>query len=150
MLHLFLGPVRARQTVKCKSNADSDYHEANLALGDSSPLPDPVQYRQIVGALQYVTLSRPDVAYVVNKVCQFMHSPTENHWSTVKRILRYLKGTSAYCLRIHQNSGTSLHAYADSTFTNLNAFSDADWVGCPDDRRSTWGYAIYIGPNLIS
>nr|KAJ0210511.1 hypothetical protein LSAT_V11C400165950 [Lactuca sativa] len=112
---------------------------ANLALGDSSPLADSVQYRQIVGALQYVTLSRPDIAYVVNKVRQFMHTPTENHRSTVKLILRYLKGTSTYGLRIHQNSGTSLHAYTDSTFTNLNAFSDADWAGCPDDRRSTGG-----------
>lgn len=49
---------------------------ANLALGDSPPFHDPVQYRQLVGALQYVTLSRPDITYAVNKVCQFMHSPT--------------------------------------------------------------------------
>lgn len=123
---------------------------ANLALGDSPPLDDPVKYRQIVGALQYVTLSRPDITYAVNKVCQFMHSPTVNHWSTVKRILRYLKGTSTHGLLIQHHSGTTLHAYTDSAFNNLSAFSDADWAGCPDDRRSTGGYAIYIGSNLIS
>ncbi|KAD6118667.1 hypothetical protein E3N88_09938 [Mikania micrantha] len=59
---------------------------ANLSLGDSPPLADPVKYRQMVGALQYATLSRPDITFAVNKVCQFMHSPTENHWSAVKRV----------------------------------------------------------------
>lgn len=48
---------------------------ANLALGDSPPLDDPVQYQRIVGAFQYVTLSRPDITYAINKFCQFMHSP---------------------------------------------------------------------------
>ncbi|KAD3069268.1 hypothetical protein E3N88_37148 [Mikania micrantha] len=123
---------------------------ANLALGDSSPFNNPVQYRQIVGALQYVTLSRPDITYAVNKVCQFMHSPTENHWSAVKRILRYLQGTSDLGLLIQHTSGTVLHAYSDAAFRSLTAFSDADWAGCLDDRRSTGGFAIYLGSNLIS
>lgn len=79
-----------------------------------------------------------------------MHSPTENHWSTVKRILRYLKGTVTHGLLIQQHSAPVLHAYADSTYNTLSAFSDADWAGCPDDRRSTGGYAIYLGSNLVS
>ncbi|KAM0038591.1 putative RNA-directed DNA polymerase [Helianthus debilis subsp. tardiflorus] len=121
---------------------------ASLSLGDSSPFADPVKYRQMVGALQYVTLSRPDITYAVNKVCQFMHSPTENHWSAVKRILRYLHGTSNHGLLISSSSSSVLHAYTDAH--NLTAFSDSDWAGCPDDRRSTGGYAIYLGSNLIS
>jgi len=52
------------------------------------------EYRSIVGALQYVTLTRPDIAYAVNKVCQFMQSPMDEHWKAVKSILRYLRGTS--------------------------------------------------------
>ncbi|XP_035842850.1 uncharacterized mitochondrial protein AtMg00810-like [Helianthus annuus] len=123
---------------------------ANLALGDSPPFDNPAKYRQLVGGLQYATLSRPDIAYAVNKVCQFMHSPTENHWSAVKRILRYLKGSISHGLLIQQHSESALHAYADSTHPNLSAFSDADWAGCPDDRRSTGGYAIYLGSNLVS
>ncbi|KAJ0806767.1 putative RNA-directed DNA polymerase [Helianthus annuus] len=123
---------------------------ANLSLGDSPLFDNPVRYRQIVGALQYVTLSRPDITFAVNKVCQFMHSPTENHWSAVKRILRYLQGTSNYGLLITQASTSILHAYTDAHSPSLNAFSDADWAGCPDDRRSTGGYAIYLGSNLIS
>ncbi|GKC73852.1 uncharacterized mitochondrial protein-like protein [Tanacetum coccineum] len=122
----------------------------NLALGDSPLFEDPVRYRQIVGSLQYATLSRPDIAYAVNKVCQFLHSPTEKHWSAVKRILRYLKGTADFGLLVRQESGSILHAYTDSHSPYLNAFSDADWAGCPDDRRSTGGYAIYLGSNLVS
>lgn len=123
---------------------------ATLALGDSPPFENPVKYRQIVGALQYATLSRPDIAYAVNKVCQFMHSPTEDHWSAVKRILRYLQGTVDYGLLLKQNSSSTLHAYTDAHSPVLNAYSDADWAGCPDDRRSTGGYAIYLGSNLVS
>ena len=59
----------------------------------SQPFEDPQQYRSIVGALQYLTITRPELAFSVNKVCQFMHEPLEDHWKAVKRILRYLSGT---------------------------------------------------------
>ncbi|KAJ0753710.1 putative RNA-directed DNA polymerase [Helianthus annuus] len=122
-----------------------------LTLGDSQLLADPTKYRQIVGALQYASLSRPDITFAVNKVCQFMQTPTENHWSAVKRILRYLKGTSHFGLLIRHDSASTLHAFTDVNWnTTLRAFSDADWAGCPDDRRSTGGFAIYLGSNLIS
>ncbi|XP_071695972.1 uncharacterized mitochondrial protein AtMg00810-like [Rutidosis leptorrhynchoides] len=123
---------------------------AKLALGDSATFDNPVQYHQIVSALQYVTLSRPDIAFAVNKVCQYMHCPTINHCSAVKRILRYLQGTANYVLRLMHDSGTVLHAYTDSAYNSLTSFSDAGWAGCPDDRRSTGGYAIYLGSNLVS
>ncbi|KAJ9538822.1 hypothetical protein OSB04_031555 [Centaurea solstitialis] len=123
---------------------------ANLALGDNARLADPVKYRKIVGALQYVTLSHPDITFAVNKVCQFMHSPTKHHWSAVKQILCYLQGTADYGLRIMHDFGTNLHAYTDSAYDSLTGFSDSDWAGCPDDHRSTGGYAIYLGSNLVS
>lgn len=124
-----------------------------MALGDSQPFDNPVRYRQIVGALQYLTLTRPDIAFAVNKVCQFMHSPTQNHWSAVKRILRYLQGSLDHGLFIQRSSGSTLHAYTDAHHQHdrpLTAYSDADWAGCPDDRRSTGGFAIYLGSNLVS
>ncbi|XP_022006775.1 uncharacterized mitochondrial protein AtMg00810-like [Helianthus annuus] len=122
-----------------------------LLLDDSSPLVDPSRYTQTVGALHYVTLSRPDIAFAVNKVSQFMHAPIENHWAEVKRILRYLKGTLSLGLWIRHTSGYRLQAFTDSHWsTNLQAFSDSDWAGCPIDRRSMGGFAIYIGTNLIS
>ncbi|XP_019168829.1 PREDICTED: uncharacterized protein LOC109164734 [Ipomoea nil] len=100
---------------------------------------NPTQYRRIVGALQYLTITRPDLSYAVNRLCQFMHAPTEEHWGMVKRVLRYVKGTLSYGLRISPSASSDIHAYSDS-----------DWAGCPVDRKSTSGFAVYLGDNLIS
>jgi histone deacetylase 1/2 len=66
-----------------------------LSLMDGEVLgtEDSTNYRSIVGALQYLTLTRPDLAFLVNKVCQYLHAPTTAHWTAVKRILRYIRGT---------------------------------------------------------
>ncbi|XP_043720926.1 uncharacterized mitochondrial protein AtMg00810-like [Telopea speciosissima] len=100
---------------------------------------DPTLYRSVIGALQYATLTRLDITFAVNKVCQFMHQPTLDHWTSVKRILRYLKHTASHGILFQPQQSMQLSAY-----------SDADWVGCPDDRKSTGGYAIFHGTNLIS
>ncbi|GKA77945.1 putative RNA-directed DNA polymerase [Tanacetum coccineum] len=116
---------------------------SSLSLDDA--FSNPVKYRQVVGSLQYVTLSRPDIAFAVNKVCQFMHAPTEIHWYAVKRILRYLHGTVEHGMLIRRSSSSTLQAFTDVLWkgnpdTSLDAFSDADWAG----------FAIYLGSNLIS
>ncbi|BBG92487.1 transposable element gene, partial [Prunus dulcis] len=102
------------------------------------PLSDPTAYRSLVGALQYLTWTRPEIAFSVNQVCQHMHAPRTPHLSAVKRILRYLKGTPAHGLLLRKGN------------LNLTAYSDADWAGCPIDRRSTTGYCIFFGQNLVS
>lgn len=93
----------------------------------------------MVHALQYLTLTRPDLSFAVNKVCQFLHAPTTQHWSAVKRIIRYLKGTLTMGLKLRRSSSTL-----------ASAFSDADWAGCIDDRRSTGEFAVFFGINLVS
>ncbi|CAH9115485.1 unnamed protein product [Cuscuta epithymum] len=103
------------------------------------PMAEPNLYRSVVGALQYVTITRPEISYAVNRVCQFMHAPTDIHWQAVKRILRYLKGTIS----------TGLHL-RPCTDNRLVAFSDAGWASDIDDCRSQHGFAIYYGGNLIS
>nr|XP_019701511.1 uncharacterized protein LOC109504844 [Elaeis guineensis] len=106
---------------------------------EGAPYLDPTQYCSIVGALQYVILIRPDIFFAVNKVCQFMQSPSSDHWVMVKHILRYLQAIADHGLQIQR-----------STSRSLQAFSDVDWAGSGTDRRSTKGYAIFFGPNLIS
>ncbi|RVW97735.1 Retrovirus-related Pol polyprotein from transposon RE1 [Vitis vinifera] len=111
----------------------------NLSKFDGDPMDEVTQYRSVVGTLQYLTITRPDIAFAVNKACQFMQQPTSAHWLSVKRILRYLKGT--------MQDGLLL-----SPLTNLTieGFSDADWGAQPDDRRSSSGYLVYLGGNLVS
>nr|AAP53968.1 retrotransposon protein, putative, Ty1-copia subclass [Oryza sativa Japonica Group] len=117
----------------------STTEKLSIEDGDFLGQNDASHYRSIVGALQYLTLTRSDLSFLVNKVCQFLHSPTTVHWSAVKRILRYIKGTVEFGLR-----------FGKSDSMLISAFSDADWAGCSDDRRSTGGFAVFLGPNLIS
>ncbi|CAL1404706.1 unnamed protein product [Linum trigynum] len=106
----------------------------------SSPLfTDPAMYRSIVGGLQYLSFTRPDVAFAANHVSQFQHSPTDNHWAAVKRILRYLTGTIDRGLVITKSSSLHVHGY-----------SDASWASCPQDRKSVTGFAVFCGSNLVS
>jgi len=92
-----------------------------------------------VGSLQYLSLTRPDIAFAVNKVSQFMQDPWDSHWSAVKRILRYLKYTISHTFCIHRNSSKQ-----------LTAFLDSNWASCPNDRRSTSGYCVLLGKNTLS
>jgi hypothetical protein len=102
-------------------------------------LSNPFLYRTIVGALQYATITRPDLAFSVNKASQFISTPIDVHWQAVKRILRYVKGTLHHGLLLRHSPQLC-----------LNAYCDADWAGDPDDRRSTTGYVVYLGLNIVS
>jgi hypothetical protein len=84
-------------------------------------------------------LTRSDLSFADNKVCQYLHAPTTVNWTAIKRILRYVKDTL--------NIGTT---FQKSSSTLLSAFSDADWAGCFDDRRSTRGFDVFVGPNFVS
>lgn len=110
-----------------------------LNLTDGTPPLVPTDYRALVGSLQYLSLTRLDVAFAVNRLSQFMHKPTDLHWAALKRLLRYLKGTSDYGITLHRNSPLRLHAY-----------SDADWAGDRDTYISTTGYIVYLGRNPLS
>ena len=102
---------------------------------------DPTLY-SVVGALQYTTITRPEISFTVNKVCQFMSNPLDTHWVAVKRILRYLRGSISH--------GLHLRPAILGRPLSIQALYDADWAFDVDDRRSTSGVAIYLGPNLVS
>ena len=99
-----------------------------LSLTSGSTLSDPTEYRRVVGSLQYLLVTKPDIAFVVNKLSQYMHCPTTEHWSFVKRLLRYLVGTIDEGLQLYKLSPLSLHAFIDNSLS-LHAFSDTDWAG---------------------
>ena len=65
----------------------------SLKLHDGAPPTDPTKYRQVIGSMQYLSLTQPDISFVVNKLSQFMHCPSTTYWFAIKRVLRYLKGT---------------------------------------------------------
>jgi hypothetical protein len=111
----------------------------SLTDGDLLYAEDASSYQSVVSALQYLTLTRPNISFVVNKVCQFLHAPTTHHWSVVKRILPYLCGTCGLGLKINRSMSLL-----------LSDFLDADWAGNIDDCHSTGGLAVFLGPNLVT
>ncbi|XP_071695808.1 uncharacterized mitochondrial protein AtMg00810-like [Rutidosis leptorrhynchoides] len=112
---------------------------AECFTSSGSPFPDTTLYRSLVGALQYLTITRPDLSYAVNQVSQFLHAPTLDHYQAVKRIIWYVKGTLSFGLSFYHSPTPSLVGY-----------SDADWARCIETRRSTYGYSIFLGGNLVS
>jgi hypothetical protein len=113
--------------------------QAKLVADSGPPVEDASQFRSIAGALQYLTFTRPDIAYVVQQICLHMHDPREPHLTTMKRILRYLRGTPDFGLLLRHSSSSDLVAY-----------TNADWDGCPETRRSTSGYVVFLRDNLVS
>jgi hypothetical protein len=75
---------------------------------------DATNYRSVICAIQYLTLTRLGIAFLVNKVCQFLHAPTTIHWSAVKRILRYIKHTTKLGLKIRKSHSTLVSAFSDA------------------------------------
>ncbi|KAK6160236.1 hypothetical protein DH2020_003617 [Rehmannia glutinosa] len=106
---------------------------------DADGAVDQTRYRALIGSFIYLTASRPDITFVVGVCARFQSSPLDKHWKAVKRILRYLAGTMQYGLRFTASS--SFH---------LTDFADADWATDPDDRRSTSGFCVFMGGNLIT
>ena len=104
-----------------------------------TPLEHPEEYQKLIGKLIYLTLTRPDIAYPIHLLSQFMHKPTSAHFQTGKRVLRYLAGSMEQGILLSSASAAKLNAYCDS-----------DWAGCPNTRRSTSGFCIMLGDSPIS
>lgn len=109
-----------------------------IASDGSPPFSDVHLYRSVVGMLQYVCITRPDLLFCTNKLSQYMSTPSDTHWRAVKRVLRYLAGTMDHglCLTAGQ--------------LELVGYSDADWASSIEDRRSTSGYVVYLGSNPVA
>ena len=122
----------------CKTcNTPVDLH-SKLSV-DGPPVADSTHYCSLASALQYLTFTRLDIAYAVQQICLYMHDPREPHLAALKRILRYLQGTLSLGLTLRPSSPAELVVY-----------TDADRAGCLDTCRSTYGYAVFLGNNLVS
>lgn len=130
------------QSARLKAQQNSYDTGVKLTKYTGDLFDDPTMYQRMIGSLQYVTITRPDLAYSMSKVSklsQFMENPTKLHWQACKNILRFLKGTKSYGL-----------LFTPGDTSELVAYFDADWGCDPDDRKSMGGFCVYLGGNLIS
>eukprot|EP00253_Pinus_taeda_P019172 PITA_19172 len=121
-------PMSTPMTTNCKLSKDDDF-----------PLVDASHYRSMIGALLYLTATRPDIMQAVGMVGRFQSAPKKSHLLAVKGILRYLKGTSDFGLWYPKNSTLTVTTY-----------TDVDWARSIDDRKSTSGNAFFLGDCLVS
>ncbi|XP_059306411.1 uncharacterized mitochondrial protein AtMg00810-like [Lycium ferocissimum] len=111
----------------------------HLMKNDGFPFDDPERYRRLVGTLNYLTVTRPDISFAVSIVSQFMSAPTVKHWEALEQILCYLKGAPGLGI-----------LYCNHGHSRVECFADADYARSKIDRRSTTGYCIFVGRNLVS
>ncbi|KAM0012210.1 putative RNA-directed DNA polymerase [Helianthus debilis subsp. tardiflorus] len=119
--------------IDCKPADTPMMANQKLFMEEKAELADKERYQRLVGKLIYLSHTRPDIAYVVGVVSQFMHQPQVAHMEAVWRIIRYLKGTTGYGVLFQPNKHLEIEAYID-----------ADWAGDKGDRRSTSG-VLYFG-----
>lgn len=117
-----------------------DTNNKLVKTGENDETVDQGLYQSAVGSLLYLSIwTRPDITYAVSNVAKFCSNPSKEHWTAVKRIMRYLKGTMNYGLWYDRSSSDECVGY-----------SDADWAGDINDRKSTSGYMFQIGGTAIS
>ena len=149
----------ARDSIFMSQQAYSERLVQNFGLSDAKPAKTPMEpnfnfstekdnevfvdsqkYQSAVGSLLYLsTKTRPDLSYAVGKVARYCAKPASEHWVAVKRILRYVKGTTNYGL-----------LYSKSNSSSCVGYSDADWAGDASDRKSTSGYSFQLSGASVS
>ena len=114
--------------------------EQNLKLSKfhGKLLSDPGIYKRLVGRLLYLTITRPDIGYAVNKLSQFVSNPRKPHFDAAYKVLQYIKGCPGQGILLSTKSDLQLKAYID-----------ADWSSCVDTRRSTIGFCVFLGDSSI-
>eukprot|EP00253_Pinus_taeda_P029672 PITA_29672 len=125
--------------LECKLAYTSLEHNAKLYNDDGSKEVNGTLYLQLVGCLNYLTTTKPNIVYFVSTLSQFMAKPYESHWKEAKKVLRYLKETLYFGI-----------LYTNELDVELALFSNSDWAGNTDDRRSTSGYAFNLGFGVLS
>ena len=123
----------------CKPVSTPMSSNEKLKQEDAVEKADAKTYQSPIGSLIYLTNTRPDIVHSVNLISRFMNQPSKLHYAVAKRILRYLQGTKKLGILCKKENGN-----------NLVGFTDNDWAGSLDDRKSTSGYIFCLGSNVIS
>jgi hypothetical protein len=127
------------EMLDCKPISTSVECGVKLSRHDEEENVNPTLFKSLVGTLRYLTCTRPDILYGVGLVSRYMEAPTMTHLKTAKRILRYVKGTLDFGL-----------LYSPSKEFKLFSYSDSDWAGDMDDRKSTTGFVFYMGDTTFT
>lgn len=125
--------------VNCNSCSTPMNTRGKLTKEDNSEPADALKFRSLVGGLSYLTHTRPDINFSVSLISRFMQSPSKLHMGAAKRVLRYVSGTTGLGLW-----------YRRTDDVKLTGFTDSDWAGCQDERKSTSGYLFLIGDTPVS
>ena len=126
---------------ECKPCVTPMEERLKLTKASTAAKVDATLYQSIIGSLRYLVHMRPNIAFVVGYVSRFMEDPREDYWATVKRLLRYVKGTMDQVI---------VFPKTDESGLRLTVFSDADMAGDIDGRRSTSGVLVFLKTALIS
>ena len=97
------------------------------------------RYQRLVRKLIYLSHTRPNITYAVNVMSQFMHDPKKPHMDVVEKILRYLKSAPRKCL-----------LFSTQGHLKVEGYTDVDWAGSADDKRSIANYFTFVGGNLVT
>jgi len=119
---------------KCNRLATPMEQNLKLTSIEGKEFEDATKYRQLVGSLNYLTTTRPDILFAIGILSKFMQQPCEGHWSAAKRVLRYLKGTQDFGIK-----------YTQVDDFNLIGYFDSDFDGDKEIGVSTSGYAMSLG-----
>lgn len=131
--------LKTTKMLHCKPIATPLNSNEKLHSMDNSGLADASRYRKIVGSLLYLTHTRPDLMFAISMISRFMQAPTVHHLGAVKRILHHVAGTLDY----------GLH-YIHSNEFMLSGYTDSDWGGSPDDKKSTTGWVFMLGSAAVA
>ncbi|KAJ9678523.1 hypothetical protein PVL29_020646 [Vitis rotundifolia] len=134
-----LDPLKKTGKIEAKPCTTLMVPNVQLMPDDGDPFYNPERYRRVVRKLNYLTVTRPDIAYAVSVVSQFTSAPTIKHWAALEQILCYMKKAPGLGI-----------LYSSQGHTHIECFSYVDWAGSKFDRRSTTGYCVFLGGNLVA
>ena len=119
---------------------DTPIEGLKLCVEPNQVSTDKGRYQRLVGRLMYLAHTRPDLAYALSVVSQYMHNPGEQHMNAVMCILRYLKNAPRKRILFAKNVDHQ----------SIEVYTDANWAGVVDDRQFTFGYFTFVGGNLVT